>query len=65
MVPFLKQVAQYYYDSEKVGNRCFIFPNRRSMAFFKKYLAEAVVASGTDVPLKMPQMMTWMKSDFN
>ena len=58
MVPFLKQVAQYYYDSGKVGNRCFIFPNRRSMAFFRKYLAEAVVASGTDVPLKMPQMLT-------
>ena len=58
MVPFLKQVAQYYYDSGKVGNRCFIFPNRRSMAFFRKYLAEAVVAAGADVPLMMPQMLT-------
>ena len=58
MVPFLKQVAQYYYDSGKVGDRCFVFPNRRSMAFFRKYLAEALVASGTDVPLKMPQMLT-------
>lgn len=58
MVPFLKQVAQYYYDSGKVGNRCFIFPNRRSMAFFRKYLAEAVVVAGADVPLMMPQMLT-------
>ena len=58
MVPFLKQVAQYYHESGKVGDRCFIFPNRRSMAFFRKYLAEAVVASGADVPLMMPQMLT-------
>ena len=58
MIPFLKQVAQYYYGSGKMENRCFIFPNRRSMAFFRKYLAEAVVASGTDVPLKLPQMQT-------
>ena len=58
MTPFLKQVAQYHYGSGKVEDRCFIFPNRRSMAFFRKYLAEAVVASGTDVPLKMPQMLT-------
>ena len=58
MTPFLKQVAQYYYSSGEIGDRCFIFPNRRSMAFFRKYLAEAVVASGADVPLKMPQMLT-------
>ena len=58
MVPFLKQVAQYHYDSGKVEDRCFVFPNRRSMAFFRKYLAEAVAASDTDAPLMMPRMLT-------
>lgn len=28
------------------------------MTFFRKYLAEALVASGTDVPMMMPQMLT-------
>lgn len=58
MVPFLKQVAQYYYAAGKAENRCFIFPNRRSIAFFRKYLAEALVTSGTDVPMMMPRMLT-------
>ena len=58
MTPFLKQVARYYYSSDKIEDRCFVFPNRRSMAFFRKYLAEAVVAEGAAIPLKMPQMLT-------
>ena len=57
MVPFLKQVAQYYYESGKAGGRCFIFPNRRSMVFFKKYLTEAVVVA-SDKPLRMPRLLT-------
>ena len=62
MIPFLKQVAQRYYADGKIGGRCFIFPNRRSIVFFRKYLAETVAASGAEVPLVMPQMLT--ENDF-
>lgn len=58
MVPFLKQVARYYYDSGKIGSRCFIFPNRRSMVFFRKHLGEALAADTRSVPLVMPRMLT-------
>jgi len=54
MTPFLKQVADHYYKVGDIEERCFIFPNRRSMVFFRKYLAESV--SGR--PLLVPQMMT-------
>ena len=57
MIPFLKQVADHYYGCQDIESRCFIFPNRRSMVFFKKYLAEAV-ASASDRPLVMPRLMT-------
>ena len=57
MTPFLKQVADHYYNSGQVEDRCFIFPNRRSMVFFKKYIVEAVVSS-SGKPLIMPSMMT-------
>ena len=58
MVPFLKQVARYYYDSGKISSRCFIFPNRRSMVFFRKHLAEALAADAGAVPIVMPRMLT-------
>ena len=58
MVPFLKQVARYYYDSGKISSRCFIFPNRRSMVFFRKHLAETLSASDGAAPLVMPRMLT-------
>lgn len=61
MTPFLKQVAEYYYRCGGIEGRCFIFPNRRSMVFFKKYISEAV-ASSSDKPLLVPKMMT--VSDF-
>lgn len=35
---------------------CFIFPNRRSMAFFTKYLSDAV--RGSDTPVIAPKMYT-------
>lgn len=54
MTPFLKQVADHYYKTGNIEERCFIFPNRRSMVFFRKYLAESV--SGR--PLLVPSMMT-------
>lgn len=62
MKPFLQQVADHYYNKQMIERRCFVFPNRRSMAFFKKWLGEAVVdarKSGSAVrPLIMPQMIT-------
>ena len=55
MTPFLKQVAEHYYALGNMSRRCFVFPNRRSMAFFSKYLCEAV-KGGT--PIIAPQMLT-------
>ncbi len=54
MIPFLKQVADHYFDSGRLEERCFIFPNRRSMEFFRKYLNESV----KDRPLIHPEMIT-------
>lgn len=57
MTPFLKQVADHYYRKGNVSGRCFVFPNRRSMAFFRKYLAEAV-RDGGGSPIIEPMMTT-------
>lgn len=57
MIPFLKQVAEKYLTGPGTDSRCFIFPNRRSMVFFRKYLAEAVVTSGSR-PVAVPDMFT-------
>ncbi len=57
MKQFLKQVADHYYSLGGIEDRCFIFPNRRSMVFFRKYLCEAV-AKASDRPLLAPQMLT-------
>ena len=58
MKPFLKQVADHYYNKGKVSDRCFVFPNRRSMVFFRKHLSDAVAADGSAVPFIAPQMLT-------
>ncbi len=58
MTPFLKQVASHYYAEGRIGERCFVFPNRRSAVFFKKYLGEVVRDSGTDSPLRAPVCLT-------
>lgn len=58
MKPFLKQVADHYHNKGHVSDRCFIFPNRRSMVFFRKYLAEAVAGNDSGCPLVAPQMLT-------
>lgn len=39
-----------------ISTRAFIFPNRRSQVFFKKYLGDAVAASGR--PIQAPEMLT-------
>lgn len=54
MTPFLKQVSDHYYNAGNIEDKCFIFPNRRSMVWFRKHLCEAV----KDVPLLAPQMLT-------
>lgn len=54
-VPFLRQVADFYLGSG-FRNRIFVFPNRRSMAFFKKYIADALQESGRG-PVVAPRMM--------
>lgn len=56
MIPFLKQVADHYYNKGGIQGRCFVFPNRRSIAFFSKYLSEAV--AGGDSPVIAPEMLT-------
>ena len=57
MTPFLQQVAAHYYPATDIGHSCFIFPNRRSLVFFRKYLGEQVkAASGT--PLPVPPLLT-------
>ena len=53
-MPFLKQVADHYYNAGKIEEKCFVFPNRRSMVWFRKHLCSAV----KDVPLLAPQMLT-------
>jgi len=58
MEPFLKQVADHYYNKGDIDRRCFIFPNRRSMAFYRKYLSEAVASAEDARPIVVPQMMT-------
>ena len=56
MTPFLQQVVRHYFSAGDISRRKFIFPNRRSQVFFKKYLGEEVKASGT--PSVAPGMMT-------
>ena len=58
MKPFLKQVADHYYSLGDISDRCFIFPNRRSMVFFRKYLSEAVVSDIDASPFLAPEMLT-------
>ena len=68
MTPFLKQVADHYYNQGNIGDRCFVFPNRRSMVFFRKYLADAVAKASKvsalsgnleeTAPLLCPEMYT-------
>lgn len=52
--PFLKQVARYYREVGQISGKCFIFPNRRSMVFFRKYLTEIPA----DIPFVMPELLT-------
>ena len=52
---FLSEVARHFYEreGEKIGELCFVFPNRRSGLFFQKYLGEMV-----SKPLFSPAIFT-------
>ena len=58
MKPFLRQVADHYYNIGDIGSRCFVFPNRRSMVFFRKHLSDIVAGDVSAMPIVMPQMYT-------
>lgn len=62
MTPFLRQAAAHYFAGPDIEKTCFVFPNRRSLVFFKKYLGDLVRESGSGVPLLLPPLFT--VSDF-
>ena len=58
MIPFLKQVARYYYNrTEDISSLCFVFPNRRALRFFEHYLGGEIAAGGGK-PVISPQLFT-------
>ena len=57
MTPFLKQVAAHYLATDIEGT-CFVFPNRRSAVFFRKYLGDLLREGGADRPMHAPRSLT-------
>ena len=55
MKPFLKQVAELFYDKygANIQRLAFVFPNRRSGMFFRKYLSETA-----EKPIFSPTILT-------
>ena len=55
MTPFLKQIATLFYDKYDVNihRLAFVFPNRRSGIFFRKYLSETA-----SKPIFSPSILT-------
>ena len=45
MTPFLKQVAHHYHPAPEISRMCFIFPNKRAVSFFRKYMGEECAAA--------------------
>ena len=58
MKPFLRQVAAHYFAQGDIENTIFVFPSRRSLLFFRKYLCELIGASPVAKAMFAPQMMT-------
>ncbi len=56
MEAFLRQVAAHYFGAQNIGRCCFVFPNRRSLVFFKKYLGDQVRERGGGKPLPVPPL---------
>ena len=57
MIPFLKQVAAHYLATG-LENTCFVFPNRRSVVFYRKYLGDLLREGGSDRPMHAPMSLT-------
>lgn len=55
MEPFLKNVAHAYLKNESanIADYCFVFPNKRSSVFFRKYLTEI-----SDTAMLLPEVIT-------
>lgn len=55
MTPFLKQIAELFYEKygANVHRLAFVFPNRRSGIFFRKYLSEVATK-----PIFSPSILT-------
>ena len=53
---FLYSVARHFYKKQenKINKLCFVFPNRRSSIFFKKYLTQCMAGEA----LFAPKMIT-------
>ncbi len=56
MIPFLDQVARHYFGREEMEQSCFVFPNRRALVFFRKYLGACAARAGR--PLRAPELFT-------
>ena len=57
MIPFLKQVAAHYLATG-LEDTCFVFPNRRSAVFFRKYLGDLLREGGEGRPMHAPMSLT-------
>lgn len=58
MSQFLKQIAEHYYNTQNISNLCFVFPNRRSMVFFRKWLSETAKNDPQSRVFTMPELLT-------
>lgn len=58
--PFLRQVAEHYFDCGNMEKMMLIFPNRRSMTFFRKHIGDISCERGE--PCLLPSLTS--VSDF-
>ena len=56
MTPFLDQAARHYYAEGGMEDLCFVFPNRRALVFFSKYLGECVAREHR--VMRVPELVT-------
>ena len=49
-------MAEHYFATGEISRHCFVFPNRRSLLFFQKWLSDLVRESGK--PVIAPGMLT-------
>lgn len=57
MIPFLKRIADIYFDrhADSMDDFCFVFPNKRSATFFRHFLS---LHAQTGTPLIEPEVTT-------